>query len=94
MMTIEGVYELADGEKGVVSLRIKGEGKGKWMVQAKLVNTMSSKVVEKYGVFNPGPVMSTRMMPPPELQDLEREISHLVSQLTNISKNGRFYINV
>ena len=73
----------------MLSLRIKGEGKGKWMVQAKVANTMSNMVVEKYGVFKPGPVMSTRMMPTPELQDLEREISQLLSELTNISKDGK-----
>ena len=88
MMTIEGVYELADGEKGMVSLRIKAEGEGKWRVQAKVANTMSSMVVEEDGVFTP--VMSTRMMPPPELQDLEREISQLLTQLSNISKDGKF----
>ena len=90
MMTIEGVYELADGEKGMVSLRIKAEGEGKWRVQAKVANNMSSMVTEEEGVFTPGPVMSTRMMPPPELQDLEREISQLLTQLSNISKDGKF----
>ena len=90
MMTIEGVYELADGGKGMVTLRIKAEGEGKWRVQAKVANNMSSMVTEEEGVFTPGPVMSTRMMPPPELQDLEREISQLLSELTNISKDGKF----
>jgi uncharacterized protein with ParB-like and HNH nuclease domain len=45
-VTIDGVYELADGEKRVVSLMIKAEGEGKWRVQAKVANNMSSMVAQ------------------------------------------------
>ena len=87
-MSIEGVYQLADDSKGKASLRIKAEGEGKWRVQAKVANNMSSLVTGKDGVFTPGPVMSTRMMPAPELQELEREISNLLGALTKIFKDG------
>merc|ERR1719435_451602 len=87
-MTIEGVYQLAEEGRGEVSLTIKAEGEGKWRVQAKVANNMSSLVTEKDGVFTPGPVMSTRMMPAPELQELEREISNLLGALTKIFKDG------
>eukprot|EP00092_Neocalanus_flemingeri_P008817 GFUD01009490.1.p1 GENE.GFUD01009490.1~~GFUD01009490.1.p1 ORF type:complete len:107 (-),score=34.61 GFUD01009490.1:77-397(-) len=87
-MSIEGVYELADGEKGKVSLRIKAEGDGKWRVQAKVANNMNCVVTEADGVFTAGRVMSTKMMPVPHLQELETEISKLLTELTKISRDG------
>merc|ERR1711862_1073765 len=86
-MTIEGEYQIAEEGKEV-SLTIKTEGEGKWRVQAKVAYNMSTLVTEKDGVFTAGPVMSTRMMPSPELQELEREISNLLGELTNIFKDG------
>merc|ERR1712212_452114 len=87
-MSIEGVYQLADDSKGKASLRIKAEGEGKWRVQAKVANNMSCVVTEENGVFPPGPVMATKMMPVPKLEELERHISTLISGITNIIKNG------
>ena len=88
-MSIEGVYELADGNKGKASLRIKAEGEGKWRVQAKVANNMNCVVTEENGVFTPGPMMSTKMMPVPKLEELENHISKLISGMTNITKNGK-----
>merc|ERR1712215_115110 len=88
VMSIEGENQLADQDKGQMKLMIKAEGEGKWRVQAKVGNNMSCVVTESDGVFTGGPVMSTRMMPPPELQQLENDISELLSELTNISKDG------
>jgi hypothetical protein len=88
-MSIEGVYELADVEKGKVSLRIKADGDGKWRVQAKVANNMNCVVTEENGVFTPGRVMSTKMMPVPEMEELENHISKLISGLTNITKEGK-----
>ena len=82
------MYDLADGDKGRVSIRIKEEGEGKWRVQAKVANSMNCMVTEEGGVFTPGHVMSTRMLPPPDLQELEKEISKMISELTKISKDG------
>ena len=87
-MSIEGVYELVNVEKGKVILRIKAEGDGKWMVQAKVANTMNFVVTEENGVFTPGHMMSTKMMPVPKLEELENHISKLISGLTNITKEG------
>ena len=93
-MSIEGVYELADVEKGKVSLRIKAEGDGKWRVQAKVANNMNCVVTEENGVFTPGPMMSTKMMPVPKLEELENHISKLISGLTKISKEGKEDVSV
>ena len=93
-MSIEGVYELADVKKGKVILRIKAEGDGKWMVQAKVANTMNFVVTEENGVFTPGHMMSTKMMPVPKLEELENHISNLISGLTNITKEGMEDISV
>ena len=46
-MSIEGVYELADGEKGKVSLRIKAEGEDMWRVPSKVANNMNCDTGER-----------------------------------------------
>ena len=93
-MSIEGEYELADEDRPKVTLRIKAEGEGKWRVQAKVGNNMNCVVTEEDGVFTPGPVMSTKMMPPPEMQEMEAEISKLLTGLTKISREGKHFINL
>ena len=49
----------------------------------------SKSVTEENGVFTPGPMMSTKMMPVPKLEELENHISKLISGMTNITKNGK-----
>ena len=93
-MSIEGAYELADAEKGKASLRIKAEGDGKWRVQAKVANNMNCVVTEEDGVFTPGPVMSTKMMPVPKLEELENQVSKILSGLTKITRDGKCLIHL
>ena len=38
----------------------------------------------------PGPVMSTRMMPVPDLEQLEKEVSGMLNNLTDIRMEGEF----
>ena len=87
-MSLEGVYQLADDSKGKASLRIKAEGEGKWRVQAKVANNMSCLVTEEGGVFTPGPVMATKMMPVPKVEELEMHVSRVITGITNIYKTG------
>ena len=91
-MSIEGVYQLADDSKGKASLRIKAEGEGKWRVQAKVANNMSCLVTEEAGVFTPGPVMATKMMPVPKLEELENHVSKVISGITKIYRTGNNYL--
>jgi len=77
---------MLDGEQCWLS--IEAEGPGTWRVSAKVGNTMSCSVTEENGVFSAGPVMMTKMMPPPELQALENSINQLVSGITNIAREG------
>jgi len=69
-------------------LSIEAEGPGTWRVSAKVGNTMSCSVTEENDVFSAGPVMMSKMMPPPELQALENSINQLVSGITNIAREG------
>ena len=87
-MSIEGEYELADQDRPKVILKIKSDGEGKWRVQVKVGNSMNCVVTEEEGVFTSGPVMSTKMMPPPHVQEMEAEISKLLTELTKISRDG------
>jgi hypothetical protein len=89
MMSIEGEYELADGDRSKVTIMIKAEGEGKWRVQARVGNSINRLVTEEDGVFTSGPVMSTKMMPPPEMLEMEDEISKLLTELTKISREGK-----
>jgi len=71
------------------SVTIEPEGVGQWRVAARVANTMSCVVKEgAWGSVSVGPVMSTKMMPPPHLQDRERSISQLLSGLTGMSREG------
>eukprot|EP00092_Neocalanus_flemingeri_P021705 GFUD01023543.1.p1 GENE.GFUD01023543.1~~GFUD01023543.1.p1 ORF type:complete len:292 (+),score=99.40 GFUD01023543.1:312-1187(+) len=69
-------------------LSIEAEEAGQWRVGAKVGNSMSCIVTENSGVFSAGPVMSTMMMPPPELQTLETSVEQLLSGITNIAREG------
>ena len=51
---------------------------GQWRVGAKVGNSMGCTMTESNGVFSPGPVMSTKMMLPPELQALENSVHQLL----------------
>ena len=80
---MEGSYKQGD-----VSLNVVAEGEGKWRVQAKVANSMSCLVTKEGDKMVAGPVMSTRMMPPPDMQELESRISALLSGITNIVREG------
>jgi len=69
-------------------LQVEKEADGKWIVGAKVANSFRCEVTENNGVFSPGPVASTRMMPPPELQAVENSFQQLLSGLTNITRDG------
>ena len=47
MMSIEGEYELADGDRTKVTIMIKAEGEGKWRVQARVGNSINCVVTEE-----------------------------------------------
>ena len=66
---VEGTWQ------GKFRCDISKEGEDKWRVSAQAGNNMSCLVEMEAGKLKVGPVMSTRMMPPPELQELEREVT-------------------
>ena len=59
-----------------------------WRLSAKVGNRMNCQLRLEEGKLRAGPVMSTRMMPPPHLLELENNVSHLLSNLTDIQRNG------
>jgi len=82
---IAGSWEHSGGQ---CQLSLEAEGPGVWRVGAKVGNSMSCLVTESNGVFSAGPVMSTMMMPPPELQAAETAFNQLLSGITNITREG------
>jgi len=79
---IEGDWE---GEDLKVSIEAEG---GKWRVGATVGNSLSCEVTQDGDKFTSGPVMSTRMMPPPHLQAKETAVSKLLEELNGITREG------
>lgn len=68
---------------------VSKEGENGWRVCASVGNNMSC-LVEKGadGKLKCGPVISTKMMPPPHLRDLEREVSGILDSLVGWRREG------
>merc|ERR1711963_838565 len=68
-----------------LKLELTAEGEGAWHLNAQVANTMNCKVTKAGDSYCAGPVSSTRMLPPPDLQEREREVSNLLANLNSIS---------
>ena len=84
--SIEGNWE------GRFKLQVEKTGDKTWRVGAKVGNSMSCTVTETDGKFTPGPVMSTKMMPPPHLLQLEQEVSSILENLTGLKREGEHLV--
>ena len=97
-MTItEGDYKLADEGRGKCVVKVKADGEDKWRLSVKVANSMNTLVTRAGEGMSAGPVMGTKMMPVPALEQLEKEISSLLNNLTNMKMEGERtakYINV
>merc|ERR1712096_220694 len=88
-MSLEGSYELAEaGGRGKATVRVKAEGEGQWRLAVKVANSMGCLITRAGENLTVGPVMSTKMMSVPALEQLEREISELLAGLTDIRLDG------
>ena len=68
---------------------IENTGEGAWNIAAEVANIISCDVPQGAdGKLASGPVMSTRMMPPPELQPLENETTSILDGLTSLRREG------
>ena len=88
MSVVEGSYKIADEGRGKCMVKVKSDGEGKWRLSVKVANTMNTLVTETEGKMVAGPVMGTKMMPVPALEQLEREISDVLNNLTNMRMEG------
>merc|ERR1712233_62380 len=71
-----------------LKLELTAEGEGAWHLNAQVANTMNCKVTKAGDSYSAGLVSSTRMLPPPDLQEKEREVSNLLANLNSISLEG------
>merc|ERR1712179_635202 len=71
-----------------LKLELTAEGEGAWHLNAQVANTMNCKVTKAGDSYSAGLVSSTRMLPPPDLQEREREVSNLLANLNSISVQG------
>merc|ERR1712202_117584 len=83
MAGIEGTWQAED-----LKVQIKADGEDKWRVSAKVANTMNCKVTKSGEAFSAGPIMGTKMMPVPRLEEREKEVNGVLSGLTSISIEG------
>ena len=88
MSVVEGSYKIADEGRGKCMVRVKADGESKWRLSVKVANTMNTLVTRAGEGMSAGPVMGTKMMPVPALEQLEKEISSLLNNLTNIKMEG------
>lgn len=98
-MTItEGDYKLADEGRGKCVVKVKADGEDKWRLSVKVANTMNTVVTRAGEGMSAGPVMGTKMMPVPALEQLEKEISGVLNNLTGMRMEGglirTFYENL
>ena len=84
---MEGTYKLQDDNTGKCGLRVKEEG-DKLRVSVKVANSMNVVVSKEGEKWVGGPVMSTKMMPVPALESLEKEMSDLLSNISDIRREG------
>ena len=68
---------------------IEKTGEGTWHIAAEVANIISCDATQGAdGNLVPGPVMSTMMMPSPELQQLENEATSILEGLTSLRREG------
>merc|ERR1712244_217311 len=84
---MEGTYKLEDDNTGKCGLRVKEEG-DKLRLSVKVANSMNVVVRQEGEKWVGGPVMSTKMMPVPALESLEKEMSDLLSNITDVRREG------
>jgi len=79
---VEGDWE------GRFKLNVEKVGEGSWRLCAKVGNSINCTVTEKDGKMVSGPIMSTKMMPPPHLQQLEQEVTSILEKLEGLRREG------
>merc|ERR1712168_420670 len=84
---MEGTYKLENDDNGKCGLRVKEEG-DKLRVSVKVANSMNVVLRQEGDKWVGGPVMSTKMMPVPALESLEKEMSDLLSNISDIRREG------
>ena len=94
--SFKGAVEAGEGIEGDwegrFKLQVEKTGDSTWRIGAKVGNSMSCSVTESGGKYSPGPVMSTKMMPPPHLLQLEQEATSILQELTGIRREGETLI--
>merc|ERR1712080_377901 len=82
--TIEGTWKLnRPGVEDHVFEMMK-DPNGRWIAHCTVANSMSCDLEGDGPEFKAGPVRSTMMMPPPHLDELEREMGALMEGITSV----------
>jgi len=71
-----------------LEVQLEPQGNNVWRLGAKVANSISCTVTKTDSGYTAGPAMSTKMMPPPHLQARETAVSRIMTNLTNITREG------
>ena len=75
--------------QGRFKLMIEKTGDGAWDIAAEVANVISCNVTQGAdGKLVSGQVTMTKMMPPPELFELECEVTSILEGLTSLRREG------
>ena len=79
---VEGSWE------GRFKLDIEKSGEKEYKLTAKISNVLSCTLTEINEKFSVGNIMSTLMLPPPDMRQLEEELGLLLADLTGLRREG------
>ena len=79
---VEGSWE------GRFKLNVEKSGEKEYNLTAKISNVLSCTLTEINGKFSVGNIMSTLMLPPPEMRQLEEEVGLVLADLTGLRREG------
>merc|ERR1712154_282393 len=77
-----------DNDKMEGTYKLEDDNTGKLRLSVKVANSMNVVVRQEGEKWVGGPVMSTKMMPVPALESLEKEMSDLLSNITDVRREG------
>ena len=83
---IEGKWE------GKFKMEISKTEENCWRIVSKIGNSMSMKFSKKDGKMSMGEMITTEMMPPPHLYELEQLLSNIFAGLTDVRREQEFLI--
>ena len=93
MRTFSSVGDGIEGKwEGKFKIEISNTEENCWRIASKIANSMSMKFCKKDGKMCTGEMITTEMMPPPHLYELEQLLSNTFAGLTDVRREQELLI--